>query len=480
MKRICFTIIAVAVLLTAPAFAADKELAAASKSRSQIAAAIIRDLYARLAKYSRGTEDELRFELDNFRTLYGERARQARLLDLFSPPEGRLVDVHIEHSAQGEDLRAAYRARWSSEEAPRLEDTADYAHRDATLEELIRETSLESPELAEISAVTTYRVTVHLAGKSRTYRAAVFWIQLPAGLTRSQVAEAQYVIQDQITVGLSDVAQETALALSDPPRQPVRAVPDLADLRKNAPVCAQTFHSQSLETVYTPSNQEYQPNFSGWITCTCDSSCISGCSPSGITASCGHTSCRRTTTDLVTTTAYTYAFGAAKGAECAAGWACAGIKCSKILWWCSCGSVTVKVSISYKLGNVTPSLGVDYTIAPSNAYSRKVNGVMVCPPCFAASSPDPGGTDFYPDGGGNNVSDVVCGDGICDEGLGESLSNCPLDCDVAPVCGNGSCESGESSYSCPDDCARCGDFICSAGEDHFSCPGDCCVPGECQ
>ncbi len=45
-----------------------------------------------------------------------------------------------------------------------------------------------------------------------------------------------------------------------------------------------------------------------------------------------------------------------------------------------------------------------------------------------------------------------------------------------PVCGNDTCENGESAQSCPDDCdsTSCDDDgVCEAGEDHASCPDDC-------
>ena len=49
------------------------------------------------------------------------------------------------------------------------------------------------------------------------------------------------------------------------------------------------------------------------------------------------------------------------------------------------------------------------------------------------------------------TSSPVCGNGICEGG--ESTASCPGDCPPAgPVCGNGVCESGESSATCPGDC----------------------------
>jgi hypothetical protein len=51
---------------------------------------------------------------------------------------------------------------------------------------------------------------------------------------------------------------------------------------------------------------------------------------------------------------------------------------------------------------------------------------------------------------------------------------------VCPVCGNGSCDSGEDIFNCFVDC-RCGDGICEEDETNLTCPSDCfCGDGICQ
>ncbi|MFH1751807.1 MAG: hypothetical protein ABH821_02615 [archaeon] len=49
-------------------------------------------------------------------------------------------------------------------------------------------------------------------------------------------------------------------------------------------------------------------------------------------------------------------------------------------------------------------------------------------------------------------------------------------------CGNLRCDSGETWYSCPEDCVKpppevflCGNFLCEPGEEE-SCPDDCFTP----
>jgi hypothetical protein len=71
---------------------------------------------------------------------------------------------------------------------------------------------------------------------------------------------------------------------------------------------------------------------------------------------------------------------------------------------------------------------------------------------------------------------AVCGNGACE--AGEDSTSCPSDCPTSPpvtVCGDGICETGENEASCASDCLAiqtCGQqngAICAAGE---TCPGN--------
>jgi len=72
-----------------------------------------------------------------------------------------------------------------------------------------------------------------------------------------------------------------------------------------------------------------------------------------------------------------------------------------------------------------------------------------------------------------------CGDGICDDN--ETSFSCSADCTITPppsYCGDGNCDDGESASSCPSDCYvlppnKCGNGVCDNGETASSCPSDC-------
>ncbi|QSQ19830.1 hypothetical protein JY651_31675 [Pyxidicoccus parkwayensis] len=78
---------------------------------------------------------------------------------------------------------------------------------------------------------------------------------------------------------------------------------------------------------------------------------------------------------------------------------------------------------------------------------------------------------------------------ICYGSYFQCNSKCPAptqaDRCYTTTCGNGICESGETT-SCPSDCGTCGDGLCQSGEE-FTCPLDCegtcpgsmCSDGSC-
>lgn len=75
----------------------------------------------------------------------------------------------------------------------------------------------------------------------------------------------------------------------------------------------------------------------------------------------------------------------------------------------------------------------------------------------------------------------TCGDASCD--AGEDPQNCPHDC--LGICGDSVCIGNENPDICPEDCPDdicgevycCGDGFCDAEENQSSCSTDC--PGEC-
>ncbi len=102
------------------------------------------------------------------------------------------------------------------------------------------------------------------------------------------------------------------------------------------------------------------------------------------------------------------------------------------------------------------------------------------PGADSAPNPDPGADSAPNSDPGSDISPAACGNGICE--AGESSISCPNDC--GSLCGDGACNGSETSSSCPGDCgANCGDGTCNGEESSATCPADCgssCGDGVCN
>ncbi len=75
-------------------------------------------------------------------------------------------------------------------------------------------------------------------------------------------------------------------------------------------------------------------------------------------------------------------------------------------------------------------------------------------------------------------STPVCGNGTCESG--ETASGCPQDCGSKPACGNGKCETGEAS-TCPSDCPTAGKAGCvKSATGGKGCGGCACENAVCK
>ncbi len=116
--------------------------------------------------------------------------------------------------------------------------------------------------------------------------------------------------------------------------------------------------------------------------------------------------------------------------------------------------------------------------------TSKILFAVLAVTALAACSGDSGTTVTPP-----KTDIVACSsDSDCDTGMTCQLGNCKtaITKPSTPVCGNGTCETGETTASCPGDCKVitsggggttvkpvCGNGTCETGETDLSCPGDC-------
>jgi len=144
--------------------------------------------------------------------------------------------------------------------------------------------------------------------------------------------------------------------------------------------------------------------------------------------------------------------------------------------------------------------GKEYIFPVSDVNINLIKTISVAPIYLSNSGVERTGriTDTYTfgeDTPGSGTGELICGDGTCN--VGETVASCPADCLLGPVCGNSALESGEQcddgntnngdgcSSTCQDEVLGtvCGNDICELGETTSSCLNDCpsqtCIPTTC-
>jgi hypothetical protein len=114
--------------------------------------------------------------------------------------------------------------------------------------------------------------------------------------------------------------------------------------------------------------------------------------------------------------------------------------------------------------------------------------VFVCASFVAACSWGEGSGDDGAGGGGGvdaAVISAMCGDGVC---AASEIGSCTNDCGSGggttnPFCGNSTCDTGETTSSCPSDCGGGGGSGSGSGSS-TACPSDvqeclfCAIAGQ--
>lgn len=159
---------------------------------------LVRLAYGRLGMMVRETGYDLHFDIDQVRHYYTEDFDEVFWLDIVDLPEGEVVDItrerFVERTPDSATETLRYHAKWAYHE-PELHFPLDRLHAATrTVHDVLVEAQ-QMPGFRPWTAVTAYRVTVHLDGKEKTYKAHFGW-------TEPLESETPVVISDLIVNGV--------------------------------------------------------------------------------------------------------------------------------------------------------------------------------------------------------------------------------------------------------------------------------------
>jgi hypothetical protein len=361
---------------------------------------VIRILYRSLQEITAASGKPVTFQLSGFSTLYPADFSRVRWPELVTQPSGRRITIErVETSRGRQRLGVTYEPRWSSFDAePSAELQALINGRN--LRQLLAELAPEDKNLGGVVAATGYQVTLSFEGTSRTYNAAVLW------LDPDRDGVVTLAVQDNITERAPRAALE---------RQIQETMPWEDSRSLKATSCGARDASYSFplsagpdRTGHVTGSHRSSVRFN--YDCHCDSTCRSTCIPSLTNMQCAEsgvlsgpapgTHKTRTSTSVVGGSKPNTDF---TGADCGAGWAC-------FIQFCP-ANVCSGMQIETSAQPLDVGIGVTFNASSQAIWDGQLNFPFQCDGCATGEGGDDsgGGSEPYqpenqyptpPDGGG--------------------------------------------------------------------------------
>jgi hypothetical protein len=361
---------------------------------------IVRAAYDRLRGFSAASGKQLTFELTDFRDYPKSAWTGVQWGSLVDLPGGALIDMlrDVQENALRGHTSVTYRPKWNDDgqgERAAPQETAELLAGSAA--QVLERVGREKPEHGRIHTITSYRVTVTLEGRTRSYRAAFAWLPSTVASTYT------FFVADTIVQGVQESARELlpTLAEAEFQRRPsANSIPGdvTCDLWANTQPNVQS-DTSSGDHIWGQHKAEAEFE----LKCTCNTACTSICEAKVADWTCSDSGvtwlwCHSMSNDAKGKTTYVdYNSGAATGAACAAGFACGEKDC---LLCAFCGA---SVSVSIVGVSVSFSMG-------SSDWSRGFEAERTCPRCVPTAAG--GGTGGGGGGGGGGTG----GGGYCSNG----------------------------------------------------------------
>lgn len=372
---------------------------------------VVREGYARLAALTATGGTPLRFELADYQLYSRAQLVTLSLADLVDLPGGDSISTTRSERFENDKLQTfTYEARW----AYRMDSTGTEDERLSHLlnaEQLLVLAARDEPALLEVTAVSTFRVTVYLQGKAREYRALVWWIDrdpqsdrldfIPNDNVVTGVAEAfsdfdsmKEFEGSKPDVGLEDgaPADHDGAASSVGPKDALEAIGSLKG-PSSGPGKGTILNCESETETYHPpwqtniAHDGHKPGGEHGVllvadfSCSCTPSCGQTCSPTGVTPNCSELGARVSgeychVMSLATQKLQGATSVNTSGIQCAAAGACGLKKCLG----CACGASAITIVFS----------GVEASyLAQAGTVAYGVAKNFICPVCTVLSPPPP-------------------------------------------------------------------------------------------
>lgn len=395
------------VLVALAAFLVAGAAARADGFRPREREHVVRTAYETLARYMADSGTAVAFEIGSFRTIPAAGFGRVAWLDAVTMPGGDMVDVARRSVDDGRTgaTTVSYEPTWRLAAAEYLLTDEGRRLTGMTVADVLGRIAAQQPDAGRAEALSTYRITVMLEGRSRTYRAAALWI--PVG----KAGRSRVFFMDHVTQGVEEVLHEKPV----PARAGDRS---LSRLGAATETCQQTssFTSQSRSAEGTNGHfsGRHYANATAEFACHCSSDCVSTCQSNFVATACEdegtyYDACHSMASSS-RTSIYQVMDGLSQGAACAAGFGCVQKSCL----FCSCG-LGIEVGITGLTVTFTPSGSPDWA-------DGNFDFGVTCAPCRAAlgggggggSRPgdpnydDPGGWPGGGGGGGGGSCTTYC------------------------------------------------------------------------
>ena len=314
---------------------------------------VVHSLYDRLTTYSQGSGRDLKFVIDDLKVFQPSEFESTRWADVVSVPGGASLEVvrSVSENSYMKRVGVMYEPTWawkaqawnSPEERKQLGSMS--------IADALRLVAAERPQLLEAEALTSYRVTVEMSGRSRTYRAALLW--LPGG---DPTAERTFVVIDSVTQGVEEAARE---ALTPANRGDFEMLIEELGSHNQKVTCASSSSTTGkVDSSSSTNGHRTGSHFSRVafdIKCACSTSCASTCTASIASVTCSETgsltsafSCHKLATSSKTNT-NRVDDGRRQGAGCAAGLGCVEKNCTLCLCGIGVGVTIAGTGVSFNI-----------------------------------------------------------------------------------------------------------------------------------